>query len=88
MKYSDPHQAGPETGGDSTEQQLRRQVDDLRRQLREQKEGLPGPLAKPWKPSAVTISALLLGFVVLLIGAFLAGYIPLQKRDAAVRADS
>ncbi|MBZ5634642.1 MAG: efflux RND transporter periplasmic adaptor subunit [Acidobacteriia bacterium] len=88
MKYSDPHQAGPETGGDSTEQQLRRQVDDLRRQLREQKEGLPGPLAKPWKPSAVTISALLLGFVVLLIGAFLAGYIPLQKRDAAVRAET
>jgi RND family efflux transporter MFP subunit len=83
MKYSDPHQAGSET-----EQQLRQQVDDLKRRLREQEEGLSGPPAKRWKPSAITISAILLGFVVLLVGAFVAGYIPLQRREALVRAEA
>jgi RND family efflux transporter MFP subunit len=83
MKYGDPHQTGSET-----EQQLRQQVDDLRRQLREQKEGHAGPPPKRWKPSAITITALLLGLVVLLTGAFVAGYIPLQRREALVRAEA
>lgn len=79
MKYSDPHQASSET-----EQHLRQQVDDLKRQLREQKEGHAGPPPKHWKPSAITITALLLGLAVLLMGAFFAGYIPLQKREKLV----
>ena len=83
MKYSDPHQADSET-----EQHLRQQVDDLKRQLREQKEGHAAPPAKRWKPSAITITALLLGLVVLLAGAFVAGYIPLQRRDALVRSEA
>jgi RND family efflux transporter MFP subunit len=83
MKYSDPHSASSET-----EQQLRQQVDDLKRQLREQHEGQSGPPVKPWKPSAITIMALLLGLVVLLAGAFVAGYIPLQKREALVRTEA
>ena len=83
MKYSDPHQAGSET-----EQQLRQQVDDLKRRLREHEEGLSGPPAKRWKPSAITIVALLFGLVVLLVGAFAAGYIPLQRREALVRAEA
>ena len=83
MKYSDPHQTGSET-----EQQLRQQVDDLKRRLREQEEGLSGPPAKRWKPSAVTITALLLFLVVLFVGAFFAGYIPLQKRETLVRQEA
>jgi RND family efflux transporter MFP subunit len=83
MKYSDPHQAGSQT-----EQQLRQQVDDLKRRLREHEEGLSGPPAKRWKPSAITISAILFGLVVLLAGAFVAGYIPLQRREALVRAEA
>ena len=83
MKYSDPHLAGSET-----EQQLRQQVDDLKRRLREQEEGLSGPPAKRWKPSAITIFAILLGLVVLLAGAFVAGYIPLQRREALVRTEA
>jgi RND family efflux transporter MFP subunit len=83
MKYSDPHQAGSET-----EQQLRQQVEDLKRRLREQEEGLAGPPAKHWKPSAITITALLLGLLVLLAGAFFAGYIPLQTRETLVRAEA
>ncbi len=78
---------------ESAEQQLRRQVEDLERQLREQQEahggsGGHGPFRERWKPSAFTISALLLALAVLLIGAFFAGYIPLQKRDALVRAEA
>jgi hypothetical protein len=56
MKYSDPHQVGSEA-----EQHLRQQVEDLKRQLREQKEGHARPPGKRWKPSAITITALLLG---------------------------
>ncbi len=70
-----------------SEQELRQQVDDLKRQLR-QREGHSGPPGNRWKPSALTISALLVGLVVVLVGAFLAGYIPLQRRDALVRAES
>ncbi len=73
--------------GTLTEQQLRQQVDDLKRQLR-QREGRSGPPDHRWKPSALTISALLVGLVVVLVGALLAGYIPLQRRDALVRAES
>lgn len=71
---------------ESAEQQLRREVEDLKRQLRQQQAEQSGPPA--WKPSAVTISALLLGLAVLLIGAFFAGYIPLQRRDVLVRAET
>jgi RND family efflux transporter MFP subunit len=78
---------------ESAEQQLRRRVEDLERQLREQREGRSGPPsnglhAKPWKPSPITISVLLLGLAVLLIGAFFAGYIPLQRRESLVRAEA
>ena len=83
MKYSDPHQAGSET-----EQQLRRQVDDLKRQLREHQEGQSGPPAKRWKPSSITIAAILLGLIVVLAGAFVAGYIPLQRREALVQTEA
>ena len=83
MKYSDPNPAGSETG-----QQLRQQVDDLKRQLREQKEAYSVPPPKYWRPSAITITVLVLGSVVLLAGAFVAGYIPLEKRDALVRAEA
>ncbi|HEY2843515.1 MAG TPA: efflux RND transporter periplasmic adaptor subunit [Bryobacteraceae bacterium] len=71
---------------DSSEQQLRRRVEELERELRLQAEQHPGAPVARWKPSRMTISALILIFVVLLIGAFLAGYIPLQRREALVRA--
>lgn len=92
MKSSDSEQAGPGTvtTGESTEQQLRRQVADLQRQLQQQRAGHAAApaAAEGWKPSPVTISALLLGAVVLLVGAFFGGYIPLAKRDMLVRAET
>lgn len=72
---------------ESSEQQLRRRVEELERELRLQRQEHPGPPPMRWKPSPITISVLLLGLAVLLIGAFFAGYVPLQKRDAMVRAE-
>src|SRR5262249_26890922 len=41
-----------------------------------------------WRPSSLTITALVIGLVLLLAGAFVAGYVPLRKRDATVRAEA
>jgi RND family efflux transporter MFP subunit len=71
---------------ESNEQQLQRKIDQLERELREQREQHPSVPTHRWQPSRLTITALFLGFVVLFAGAFLAGYIPLQRREASVRA--
>jgi len=84
MKYSDPEQAGSETR--SAEQRLQREVDDLKRQLRHQ--GQAPQYGKPWRPSGITVVAIVLLLAVVLAGAFFAGYIPLQRRDTLVRAES
>src|SRR3954462_14948806 len=81
MKYND----GSE---ESTEQQLRRELEDLKRQLQAKQEGHSGPPVNRWRPSGITISALLLGFVVLVALGFFAGYVPLQRREATVRAEA
>ena len=82
MKYDDPNSQ------DSTEQQLRRELEELKRQLRAQKEGHAGPPANRWRPSGITISALLLGFVVILAAGFFAGYVLLQRRAGTVQAEA
>jgi RND family efflux transporter MFP subunit len=41
-----------------------------------------------WHPSRRTVSALLFGSLVLLVVAFLAGYLPMQRRDATLRAEA
>jgi len=70
-----------ESTPDSTEAELRREVEDLRRQLW-QRDGAAeaGPAGKRWNPSGVTIWSLFLGVAVLIAIAFFAGYIPMQKR--------
>ncbi len=87
MKYSDPNHPEQLSVQESTEEKLRKEVEDLKRQLREQ-HGSAHPahptLAKPWHPSAITIWALFLGAIVLIVVAFFAGYIPLQKRNAVI----
>src|SRR5438067_12197667 len=78
---------------ESTEEKLRQEVEDLKRQLQEQKSshdsghghGVP---AKPWRPSAITIWALVLGLMVLIVVAFFAGYIPLRKRQSLISAEA
>jgi RND family efflux transporter MFP subunit len=51
----------------------------------ETKSGTPSNL---WHPTRSTISALLFGLLVLVVGAFLAGYLPLQRREATLRAEA
>jgi RND family efflux transporter MFP subunit len=41
-----------------------------------------------WHPSRSTISALLFGLLVLIVAAFLAGYLPLQRQEATLRAEA
>jgi multidrug efflux pump subunit AcrA (membrane-fusion protein) len=74
---------------ESTEEQLRREVEDLRRQLR-QRDGVGhgGPSGNPWNPSGVTIWSIFLGVAVLLAIAFFAGYIPLHKRNALLAGEA
>ncbi len=95
MRYTEPNHPEEITVPGSTEEQLRREVEDLKRQLREHKGLAPGSphgaahaAAQPWNPSAVTIWALFLGAMVLIVVAFFAGYIPLQKRNAVINAQA
>jgi len=67
---------------------LRRELEELKRQLRAQAERHEDPLANGWRPSGLTISVIVLALLILLAGAFFAGYTPLQKREATVRAEA
>jgi RND family efflux transporter MFP subunit len=53
-----------------------------------QEETNSGTPANFWQPSRRTISALLFGLLVLGVVAFLAGYLPMQRREATVRAEA
>jgi RND family efflux transporter MFP subunit len=73
---------------ETTEERLRKEIEDLKRQLREQHSpgsSHVGLSAKPWHPSSITLWSIFLGLAVLLVVAFLAGYIPLQKNQSAIR---
>jgi RND family efflux transporter MFP subunit len=91
MRHTEPDQPGSEIEPSTAEERLLRENQDLRRQLQElQSHGAPhsGPPANVWHPSGVTIGALVLAAAVLLIIAFLAGYIPLQKRHALIVSEA
>src|SRR3954468_23848684 len=47
--------------------------------------GTPGAL---WRPSRATVSGLLFGLLALGVVAFLAGYLPMQRREATLRAEA
>src|SRR5437764_675793 len=73
--------------------ELRQEVEDLKRQLRHQKDLVRDsshstPVSHLWIPSGITIAAIFLGVMVLAVVAFFAGYIPLQKRNSLIRADA
>jgi RND family efflux transporter MFP subunit len=73
---------------ETTEERLRREIDDLKRQLREQKSpgsSHAGPTAKPWQPSSTTLWSICLTVIVLIVIGFLAGYIPLRQRQNLIR---
>jgi RND family efflux transporter MFP subunit len=83
----------PEAGdidvAQTIEEQLRRENEELRRRLQEQQARTHGGSpAGVWHPSGLTITAMVLGTTVLLVVAFFAGYVPLQKRQALVRGEA
>jgi RND family efflux transporter MFP subunit len=76
----------------TAEEKLRKEVEDLKRQIQEQK-GLVGgsshaALARPWRPSSVTMWSLFLGAAVLIVVGFFAGYLPLQKRKTLILGEA
>ncbi len=70
----------------ATEEQLRQEIEELKQQIQAQKAGHAPP--KLWHPSALTIWAIFLTVTVVLVIAFLAGYIPLRKRNALIRGEA
>jgi RND family efflux transporter MFP subunit len=67
--------------------ELREEIERLKRQLAEARQPHAAP-QQLWRPSGVTIAALLLAVVVLFFIAFLAGYGPWQKRNLTIMAES
>jgi RND family efflux transporter MFP subunit len=77
---------------ETSEERLRRENEELRRQLHELRGGhLPESGGVPhrlWHPSRLTIFALSLAAVVVTAIAFFAGYIPLRSRTSLIRAET
>ena len=93
MRHAEPDLPGSEIDAATTEERLRRENQDLKRQLEELKgsshgSSRGGPPAKLWHPSPVTIWSIVFLAAVLLVVAFFAGYIPLQKRRALIVSEA
>ena len=81
MRHIEPDLPGSEVDAATTEERLRRENQDLKRQIEELKgsahgSSRGGPSVKVWNPSVVTIWSIVFLTVVLLVVAFFAGYIP------------
>jgi len=87
--HHDPAQPLP---GESSEESLRRQNRELKRQLDELKSSLHKPshagASQNWRPSGVTIWAIFLGVIVIAVVAFFAGYLPLQNRREVIAGEA
>ena len=93
MRHAEPDLPGSEIDAATTEERLRRENQELKRQIDELKgsshsSSRGGPSVKLWNPSGVTIWSIVLLAAVLLVVAFLAGYIPLQKRRALIVSEA
>src|SRR5947207_9188571 len=84
MRFIEPNEPGSQETLRQENQELKRQLQELRG-LGNGHGGLP---AKIWHPSSLTIWSIFLGVIVLLALAFLAGYVPLQKRDNLIRSEA
>jgi RND family efflux transporter MFP subunit len=84
--------SGPEAAAAAQAKLLRENL-ELKRRVEELQGALHGPAhaappLKMWHPSAITMWAICLGITALLAIAFLAGYLPIQKRQDLLRAEA
>src|SRR4051794_10864822 len=90
MRFSDPDRPASQVDiAETTEERLRRENRELRRQLQElhgtsQDSAHLGPPSKLWRPSKVTVTAILLAAAILIVIGFFAGYVPLSQRRAVL----
>ncbi|HEY1242105.1 MAG TPA: efflux RND transporter periplasmic adaptor subunit [Bryobacteraceae bacterium] len=73
---------------ETTEQKLRKEIEDLKQQLQQHRELLKGSAAPVWHPSGATLWAIFLGVTVLIVIGFLAGYVPLRKRTELIQREA
>jgi RND family efflux transporter MFP subunit len=76
---------------ETTEEQLRKEIEDLKRQLQEHKHAASSHTPLPtttWQPSGFTIWSIVLGLIILIVAAFFVGWIPLHKRQALIYAEA
>ncbi|MGA2269151.1 MAG: efflux RND transporter periplasmic adaptor subunit [Bryobacteraceae bacterium] len=72
-----------------TEDQLRSEIEDLKRQLEEQKKlAAAGGAQPPAGPSGRVLLALALVMVALVVVGFFAGYLPRRRRESVLAAES
>lgn len=91
MHYSDPDLPPAADFAPSAEESLRRENEELRRQiqqLRGSSHASTGVPATLWHPSRLTISALCLFVAVIFAIAFLAGYVPLHRRNLVIAGEA
>jgi RND family efflux transporter MFP subunit len=89
MRYSDSHSSKELDSAESTEENLRKEIEDLKRQLIEQRGLIQTPSNhRIWRPSAITLWAIFLAIAAGIVFAFFAGYIPLQRRMAIIRSEA
>jgi len=89
MRHAEPDLPGSEVDASTLEERLRRENQELKRQIEQLKGSSPGgPSVKVWNPSNATIWSIVLLTAVLLVLAFLAGYIPLQQRRALIVSEA
>src|SRR5258708_37862726 len=92
MRYTEPDLPSSQAAT-TREEKLRQENQALQRQVRELRDPAAdssqgGASLKLWRPSGITIGAILLGAIILTIAAFFAGYLPRQKRMAQITSEA
>ena len=67
-----------------TEEQLRAEIEELKRQLEDQRRGQRAAAQKPKGPTGMTLFAIAIVLIALIAAAFFAGYVPRQRRETVL----
>lgn len=90
MRHAESDQPKSQALDETTEERLRKENEELRRQLQQHKHqagSAPHPAlgGKVWHPSPITILSIAFLITVAIVAAFFTGYIPLQKREKLIQ---